>query len=161
MIGSNGFIMIFMVADLCVQAAGFQQAAFLFRHHRTQHQHGTIILQVPLAASGSGLVGSGSASGSGALYLSNDDNNDNDSIIPALLKTNEKGETYFELSPDRRFTICKWQGETRVDIREFYEKEGKMLPGKKGLSLTMDQLKIVKDFIQDGTVDDMIREMES
>lgn len=47
-----------------------------------------------------------------------------------------------------------------MDIREFYERDGKMLPGKKGLSLTMDQLNIVKEFIQDGTVDDMIREIE-
>ena len=48
----------------------------------------------------------------------------------------------------------------RLDIREFYEKNGEILPGKKGLSLTMEQFNIIKDFIQDGTVDDIIRGLE-
>ena len=94
---------------------------------------------------------------------SNDDehetNEDAISSIPTL-KTNDQGETYFDLSPDRRFTVCKWRGNVRLDIREFYEKNGEILPGKKGLSLTMEQFNIIKDFIQDGTVDDIIRGLE-
>mmetsp|Transcript_10142 Transcript_10142/g.15221 ORF Transcript_10142/g.15221 Transcript_10142/m.15221 type:complete len:188 (-) Transcript_10142:381-944(-) len=97
------------------------------------------------------------------LYQSNDDEHENEDAsihgVPTL-KTNDQGETYFDLAPDRRFTVCKWRGNVRLDIREFYEKNGKMLPGKKGLSLTMEQFNIIKDFIQDGTVDDIIRELE-
>jgi len=81
-----------------------------------------------------------------------------ESIQP--LKKNDSGETYFELSPKRRFTVSKWRGDVRLDIREFYEKDGKMLPGTKGLSLTMDQYKIIRDLIQDGTVDDIIQDVE-
>jgi len=83
-----------------------------------------------------------------------------DAISIPTLKTNDQGETYFDLSPDRRFTVCKWRGNVRFDIREFYDKNGEMLPGKKGLSLTMEQFNIIKDFIQDGTVDDIISGLE-
>ena len=35
-----------------------------------------------------------------------------------------------------------------------------MLPGKKGLSLTLKEYKIMRNLIQDGTVDDIINELE-
>lgn len=84
---------------------------------------------------------------------------DTQEFVPSL-KTNENGDTFFELSSDRRVTVNQWQGNTRVDIREFYEREGKMLPGKKGLSLTLDQFNILKGFIEDGTLDEIIQELE-
>jgi hypothetical protein len=93
---------------------------------------------------------------------SDDEHETNEDAISSIptLKTNDQGETYFDLSPDRRFTVCKWRGNVRFDIREFYDKNGEMLPGKKGLSLTMEQFNIIKDFIQDGTVDDIISGLE-
>ncbi|CAI9111773.1 OLC1v1012089C3 [Oldenlandia corymbosa var. corymbosa] len=45
-----------------------------------------------------------------------------------------------EISKNRRVTVRNWQGKLVVDIREFYVKDGKQLPGKKGISLTMDQV---------------------
>ena len=90
------------------------------------------------------------------LRESTDDKQD---FVPSL-KTNDNGDTFFELSSDRRVTVNQWQGNTRVDIREFYEREGKMLPGKKGLSLTLDQFNILKGFIEDGTLDEIIQELE-
>lgn len=37
-----------------------------------------------------------------------------------------------EISKNRRVTVRNWQGKIVVDIREFYVKDGKTLPGKKG-----------------------------
>ncbi|KAA0041354.1 RNA polymerase II transcriptional coactivator KIWI isoform X1 [Cucumis melo var. makuwa] len=37
-----------------------------------------------------------------------------------------------ELSKNRRVMVRKWQGKIVVDIREFYVKDGKQMPGKKG-----------------------------
>ena len=42
-----------------------------------------------------------------------------------------QGETYWELSRARRVTISNFKGKTFVNIREYYEKDGKDLPGKK------------------------------
>lgn len=38
-----------------------------------------------------------------------------------------------EISKNRRVSVRNWQGRIVVDIREFYVKDGKQLPGKKGL----------------------------
>ncbi|KAL3721362.1 hypothetical protein ACJRO7_033793 [Eucalyptus globulus] len=42
-----------------------------------------------------------------------------------------------ELSKNRRLTVRSWHGSVVVDIREFYVKDGKSLPGKKGLFFTL------------------------
>ncbi|XP_010269057.1 PREDICTED: RNA polymerase II transcriptional coactivator KIWI-like isoform X2 [Nelumbo nucifera] len=36
-----------------------------------------------------------------------------------------------EISKNRRVSVRTWQGKVVVDIREFYVKDGKQLPGKK------------------------------
>uniref|UniRef100_A0A7N2MSM2 Transcriptional coactivator p15 (PC4) C-terminal domain-containing protein n=1 Tax=Quercus lobata TaxID=97700 RepID=A0A7N2MSM2_QUELO len=36
-----------------------------------------------------------------------------------------------EISRNRRVTVRTWQGKVVVDIREYYNKDGKQLPGKK------------------------------
>ncbi|XP_042490412.1 RNA polymerase II transcriptional coactivator KIWI-like [Macadamia integrifolia] len=50
-----------------------------------------------------------------------------------------------DLSKNRRVKVRNFQGKTMVDIREFYYKDGKELPGKKGISLSMDQWKVLRD----------------
>ncbi|GAA0138246.1 general transcription factor [Lithospermum erythrorhizon] len=63
------------------------------------------------------------------------DDNDSDTIVVC------------EISKNRRVSVRNWNGKIFVDIREFYVKDGKTLPGKKGISLTMDQWKVFRDHV--------------
>lgn len=51
-------------------------------------------------------------------------------LSKAQLKDTE-GNTYWELSRTRRVTVTDFKGKTFVNVREYYEKDGKDLPGKK------------------------------
>lgn len=54
-------------------------------------------------------------------------------------QTNAGGETFFELSKTRRITLRQWKGKALVDIREFWGDANSLKPGKKGISLTVEQ----------------------
>ncbi|MCL7027951.1 hypothetical protein MKW94_015960 [Papaver nudicaule] len=54
-----------------------------------------------------------------------------------------------EISKNRRVSVRNWQGKIVVDIREFYTKDGQELPGKKGISLTMDQWNVLRDHVEE------------
>ncbi|KAF2753624.1 PC4-domain-containing protein [Pseudovirgaria hyperparasitica] len=54
-------------------------------------------------------------------------------------KLDSKGEPYFELAKMRRVTVSEFKGKALVNIREYWEKDGDLLPGKKGISLTIEQ----------------------
>ncbi|XP_021900471.1 RNA polymerase II transcriptional coactivator KIWI-like [Carica papaya] len=54
-----------------------------------------------------------------------------------------------ELSKNRRVSVRNWQGKTWVDIREFYVKDGKQLPGKKGISLNIDQWRVLVNHVEE------------
>ncbi|XP_047318430.1 RNA polymerase II transcriptional coactivator KIWI-like [Impatiens glandulifera] len=54
-----------------------------------------------------------------------------------------------EISNTRRVSVRNWQGNVMVDIREFYLKDGKKLPGKKGISLSMDQWNVLRQHIDE------------
>ena len=47
------------------------------------------------------------------------------------------------LGRDRRVTVDIFNGSVMIGIREFYEKDGAKLPGKKGISLSKDQWELV------------------
>ncbi len=46
-------------------------------------------------------------------------------------KEDSNGDSYWEISKMRRITISSFRGKTMVNIREYYEKDGEELPGKK------------------------------
>ncbi|KAB7495120.1 putative RNA polymerase II transcriptional coactivator [Armadillidium nasatum] len=48
----------------------------------------------------------------------------------AKVLKNAEGESYWELDRQRRVTVREFKNKTYVDIREFYEKDGKTLPRK-------------------------------
>ncbi|EKV10692.1 hypothetical protein PDIG_55300 [Penicillium digitatum PHI26] len=54
-------------------------------------------------------------------------------------KTDSNGDRYWEISKMRRVTISSFRGKTQVNVREYYEKNGQELPGKKGISMPVDQ----------------------
>jgi Transcriptional Coactivator p15 (PC4) len=43
----------------------------------------------------------------------------------------DNGDKYWEISKTRRVLISEFKGKKMVNIREYYEKDGKSLPGKK------------------------------
>nr|GEW79185.1 RNA polymerase II transcriptional coactivator KIWI-like isoform X1 [Tanacetum cinerariifolium] len=54
-----------------------------------------------------------------------------------------------EVSKNRKVSVRNWQGKVYVDIREFYLKDGKQMPGKKGISLSMDQWKELRAHVDE------------
>ncbi|KAI9877388.1 MAG: hypothetical protein M1830_004038 [Pleopsidium flavum] len=49
------------------------------------------------------------------------------------------GDEFWELSHLRRVTVSEFKGKRMVNIREYYEKDGQSLPGKKGISMPLEQ----------------------
>ena len=46
-------------------------------------------------------------------------------------KVDSNGDPYWEISRLRRVTVSSFKGRTMVNVREYYEKDGLELPGKK------------------------------
>jgi hypothetical protein len=64
-------------------------------------------------------------------------------------KSNDDGSVYWDFGMRKRVTVRDFKGVTYVDIREFYEKDGKTLPGKKGISMKAGDWGLLKDMMDD------------
>lgn len=53
---------------------------------------------------------------------------------------NKDGEKYIDLGKKKHATVRTFKGIQLLDIREFYDAQGEEKPGKKGISLTLDQV---------------------
>lgn len=70
--------------------------------------------------------------------------------------TTDAGETYWLLGNKKRVTVREWKGKALIDIREFYgeteddeeEGEASLKPGKKGISLNLDQWGRLKSLVE-------------
>ncbi|KAI1938301.1 hypothetical protein LOZ57_006370 [Ophidiomyces ophidiicola] len=71
-------------------------------------------------------------------------------------KTDTNGELYWEISRQRRVTVSSFRGKTMINIREYYEKDGQHLPGKKGISLTLEQFNALIGILPD--LEDAVRQ---
>jgi len=59
------------------------------------------------------------------------------------------GELMFQIAPMRFATVSEFRGKILVSIREYYDKDGELRPGKKGISLNMEQWNSLKDHMDD------------
>uniref|UniRef100_A0A1I8M2C4 Transcriptional coactivator p15 (PC4) C-terminal domain-containing protein n=1 Tax=Musca domestica TaxID=7370 RepID=A0A1I8M2C4_MUSDO len=50
------------------------------------------------------------------------------------------------LEKQRQVRINEFRGKKLIDIREYYEKNGEILPGKKGISLSVSQWKKLLEY---------------
>ena len=58
-------------------------------------------------------------------------------------------EVILHLDNKKRLTISKFKGRLFVNIREYYDDNGTMKPGKKGITLSKDCWKKISDNISD------------
>ena len=72
-----------------------------------------------------------------------DEKNKNEDIIVG------ENEVKFLLDDKKRVTVHKFKGQIKVDIREFYDDHGEMKPGKKGISLSIDNWNKLKEFVDE------------
>lgn len=54
-------------------------------------------------------------------------------------KRDADNNLYWEISKARRVTVSDFKGKKMIAIREYYEKDGDWLPGKKGISMSLEQ----------------------
>lgn len=90
------------------------------------------------------LVDDGSEDGRPAKKVARKETDDSDGI------------TVCELSGHRKVSVRSWRGQIYVDIREFYTKDGKEMPGKKGISLSLDQWEVLRDNME--VIDEAVQE---
>ncbi|KAK4613719.1 Putative RNA polymerase II transcriptional coactivator [Fulvia fulva] len=62
-------------------------------------------------------------------------------VVNLEKQQDDDGNDYWQISGKRRLVVSEFKGNTMINIRESYEKDGKALPGKQGVSLNIHQYK--------------------
>ncbi|KAK1749975.1 RNA polymerase [Echria macrotheca] len=58
-----------------------------------------------------------------------------------------EGNAYWEIGNKRRIGTSTFKGASLINIREYYEANGELRPGKKGISLSLDQYRALVKII--------------
>ncbi len=58
-------------------------------------------------------------------------------------------ENVWNLGGKKQIKIIEFKGKNYIDIREYYEKDGQTLPGKKGICLQFDQFQEILNSSED------------
>ncbi|KAF8210304.1 transcriptional Coactivator p15-domain-containing protein [Mycena galopus ATCC 62051] len=83
-----------------------------------------------------------------------------DSDAECTVEVSSDGEKFINLGKNKRATVRSFKGTTLLDIREFYvdKESGESKPGKKGISLTVEQWQELKQATK--TLDQLIAEVK-
>ncbi|KAL4073964.1 transcriptional Coactivator p15-domain-containing protein [Scleroderma yunnanense] len=76
-----------------------------------------------------------------------EDNGESSNHAEARILTNAEGEKYVDLGKKRRATVRTFKGKVFLDIREYFGPDDDEKPGKKGISLALEQWDILKSNI--------------
>ncbi|KAJ6625622.1 transcriptional Coactivator p15-domain-containing protein [Mycena sp. CBHHK59/15] len=77
---------------------------------------------------------------------------------PTDVQCTPDGEKFINLGKNKRATVRHFKGNTFIDIREFYTANGEDKPGKKGISLGLEQWEKLKSVA--GTLDQLFAEVK-
>ncbi|XP_035667172.1 activated RNA polymerase II transcriptional coactivator p15-like isoform X2 [Branchiostoma floridae] len=70
----------------------------------------------------------------------------------------DEGSDMIQLSNKRYVSVREFKGKCLIDIREYYDAGGELKPGKKGISLTTDQWRRLKEAVDD--IDEKIADLD-
>ncbi|KAL5156237.1 RNA polymerase II transcriptional coactivator KELP [Glycine soja] len=87
-----------------------------------------------------------------------DDVKKGDVVAVPKLKKDDPERVICQLSSRRNLAVKHFKGTTLVSIREFYMKDGKLLPGSKGISLSSEQWSTFKKSVP--AIEEAIKKME-
>ncbi|KAF9531662.1 transcriptional Coactivator p15-domain-containing protein [Crepidotus variabilis] len=74
------------------------------------------------------------------------------------VKTNAEGDQYIDLGKKKRAVLRSFKGIPLLDIREYYGAEGEEKPGKKGISLQLEQWHELRDSAS--TIDQLFTQLK-
>ncbi|KAJ7924843.1 transcriptional Coactivator p15-domain-containing protein [Mycena leptocephala] len=83
-----------------------------------------------------------------------------DSGTECTVEVSSEGDKFIQLGKNKRATVRNFKGATLLDIREYYvdKESGESKPGKKGVSLTLDQWQELKQATKQ--LDELIAEIK-
>ena len=61
----------------------------------------------------------------------------------------DDGEEYWPLTKSKRLSVSKFKGSVNVSLREYFEKDGKWLPTKKGITLSTESWQLLTRLVKE------------